>query len=261
MNTKSNTMIDLFYRELGEENSQPLIILHGVFGSSDNWLTLGKRLAEGYRVFLLDQRNHGQSSHDEEFTYQAMADDLKHFIQDKGLEHAYIIGHSMGGKVSMLFALQNPEMLERLMVVDIAPRAYPVHHEAILNGLQSIDLNSLKSRGQADKALAEYVPILGVRQFLLKNLYRKDKSTFAWRINLPVLARDIEKIGVEIEGKAFEKPTRFIRGLNSDYIQDQDQAHIQRLFPNSELVDFPKAGHWIHAEDPDGFYNTTVEFL
>lgn len=254
-------MTNLFYRELGEENDQALVILHGVFGSSDNWLTLGKRFAEHYHVFLVDQRNHGQSPHTDEFTYQAMADDLRDFIQDKGIESAYVIGHSMGGKVSMLFALQNPELLEKLMVVDIAPRAYPVHHHRILEGLQAIDLAEIKSRGQADKALAVYEPLLGVRQFLLKNLYRKDKNTFAWRINLPVIARDIEKISIAIEGEVFTKPTCFVRGLKSHYISDEDKSEIQRLFPHSSLVDFEKAGHWVHAEQPDEFYDEVIAFF
>ncbi len=253
-------MHNLFFRELGEEHEQALVILHGVFGSSDNWLTLGKRFAEHYHVYLVDQRNHGRSPHHDTFTYQAMADDLKEFLQAQEIYNPYIIGHSMGGKVSMLFALQNPERWEKLMVVDIAPRPYPVHHGKILEGLQAIDLSSLKSRRDADQQLAKFEPILGVRQFLLKNLYREDDG-FAWRINLPVIARDIEKISIEIEGEAVSKPTQFVRGLKSHYVSDEDKPHIQRLFPQSSFVDFPNAGHWIHAEKPDEFYEVVREFF
>ena len=253
-------MNSLFYRELGEENTQTLVILHGLFGSSDNWLTLGKRFAEHYHVYLVDQRNHGRSPHSDTFTYQAMANDLKAFLQEHDIRNPYIIGHSMGGKVAMLFALQNPEPWEKLMVVDIAPRPYPVHHGKILEGLESVDLPNLKSRRDADQQLSEFEPSLGVRQFLLKNLYRSDEG-FAWRINLPVIARDIEKVSEEIEGQPVAKPAQFVRGLKSHYISDEDKTPIRGLFPEATFIDFPEAGHWVHAENPNRFYEVVRGFF
>ena len=239
---------------------QPLVILHGVFGSADNWLTLGKRFAEDFEVHLLDQRNHGDSAHSEEFTYPAMAADLAEYLESNNLENPILVGHSMGGKVVMEFAMRYPEAFKKMVVVDIAPRSYPVHHGTILDGLSSIDLQAIKSRGEADKQLAKYIPELGVRQFLLKNLARDPEQGFSWKINLPVIKRDIEKIGVEIVGTPNQKPTLFIRGAQSKYVQDKDLPHIAQLFPNSTVETIDPAGHWVHAEQPDRVYSLIHEF-
>jgi pimeloyl-ACP methyl ester carboxylesterase len=252
--------MQLFYRRLGE--GKPLIILHGVFGNSDNWLTISKKIAERYDVFLLDQRNHGQSPHSEVFDYQSMTDDLLEFIETHQLEEPIIVGHSMGGKVAMNFALQNPQKVSRLVVVDIAPRAYPPHHDAILKGLKNMPLATLTSRKEADDQLALYVSELSTRQFLLKNLYRTEEGQFAWRINLPVIDRQMPVIlGSITSNTTFEKPTLFMGGELSKYIQPQDHEQIRALFPNVSIRFVKGAGHWVQAEKPEGFLEELFHFL
>lgn len=249
----------LNYKTFGE--GKPLIILHGVFGSLDNWLTVGKSLAEKFRVYLLDLRNHGDSFHDSEFTYEAMSKDLVNFIKENKIDNPVIIGHSMGGKVAMKFAVNNPDLFEKLIVVDISPRAYPPHHQKILSGLESIDLKTLKSRKEADDKLSEYIPELGVRQFLLKNLAREDGS-FKWKINLPIISKKIENVGEGLEDKLVsDKPTLFIRGEKSDYIKNSDNLSIIAIFPNSEIKTVKNAGHWVHAENPDAVIELVIDFI
>ncbi len=253
-------MKTLNYKKLGE--GKPVIIMHGVFGSLDNWLTVGKKLAENFGVYLLDLRNHGDSFHDEDFSYDAMAKDLVNFIEAEKIEDPIIIGHSMGGKVAMKFAVNSPSLFEKMIVVDIAPRAYPPHHQKILEGLKSIDLGSLKSRKDADDQLSEFIPALGVRQFLLKNLTRDENNQFRWKINLPVIDAKIENIGEGLEDKlASDKPTLFIRGEKSDYISNKDNISIVSFFPNSEIKTVKNAGHWVHAENPEELIQYVEEFI
>ena len=252
--------MDLFSRELGE--GSPLIILHGLFGTSDNWLTLAKRYAETYKVFLIDQRNHGASPHSNEFSYPAMANDLHHFIQQKGLSEVNIIGHSMGGKTAMEYALGHEHTISKLIVVDIAPKFYPVHHDKILQGLSSIDLESISSRKEADSILSKYVPESGIRAFLLKNLTRTEERKFAWKINLPIITKEIETVGAAMNSQLkFAKRALFVDGGKSDYITNGDEVLIGQMFPNSEIVTVSQAGHWVHAEKPDQFFEITMSFL
>jgi len=249
----------LFFRELGE--GRPLIILHGLFGSSDNWLTIAKQLADDYKVYSIDQRNHGNSLHSDQFDYPTMADDLHKFILENNIQNPVIIGHSMGGKVAMQFAVNQPDMWDKLIVVDIAPKSYPVHHDEILRGLNGLNLGQLESRGDADKQLAKYVPEIGVRQFLLKNLSR-DSDGFSWKINLPVLTRNIEIIGAGLDGKLnSKKPVLFINGANSGYIKESDFDLIRSHFPEAEIHTIKNAGHWVHAERPDDFMEVVTNFL
>lgn len=249
----------LNHKTFGE--GTPLIILHGVFGSLDNWLTVGKSLADKFKVYLLDLRNHGDSFHDSEFTYEAMSKDLVNFIKENKIDKPVIIGHSMGGKVAMKFAVNNPDLFRKLIVVDIAPRAYPPHHQKILSGLESIDLKVLKSRKEADDKLSEYIPELGVRQFLLKNLTR-DEGNFKWKINLPIISKKIENVGEGLEDQLVsDKPTLFIRGEKSDYIQNSDNISIISIFPNSEIKTVKNAGHWVHAENPDAVVELIIDFV
>lgn len=250
----------LYHREIGE--GKPLIILHGLFGSSDNWMSIAKELEGHFKMYLVDQRNHGQSPHSDEFNYTAMANDLNEFIEEHGIENPSILGHSMGGKTAMNFAINHADKWDKLIVVDIAPRAYPVHHDTILKGLKSIDVDNLKSRGEADKQLSEYVKDMGTRQFLLKNLARKSDGGFEWKINLPVIDKKIEAMGEGIEQQlAIEKDVLFIRGEKSDYIQDRDNILIVQLFPNSEVKTVKNAGHWVHAEQPKALLEMVTEFL
>ncbi|MGV3559154.1 alpha/beta fold hydrolase [Larkinella arboricola] len=252
----------LYYRQTGETGT-PIIILHGIFGSSDNWLTISKTIAEhNHRVFLVDQRNHGRSPRSEVFDYDAMAADLQEFITDHQLEKPVVIGHSMGGKTVMQFAMDYPGQFSRLVVVDIAPKFYPIHHAELIRGLKAIDLLNIKSRNEADEILSRYEPILPVRQFLLKNLYRTEDGQFDWRLNLPVIEQELHGIGGELRNvRIITEPTLFIRGGESPYIKDQDQAEIKRIFPNSTLATIEGAGHWVQAEKPTEFVEVLMSFL
>ena len=249
----------LFFRELG--SGQPLVILHGLFGASDNWMSIAKQLAENHKVYIVDQRNHGQSPKNEVFNYPVMAEDLNAFLEEHNISDPIIIGHSMGGKVAMQFAMNYPEKYQKLVVVDIAPKKYPVHHHQILEGLNSLPISTLKSRSEADKHLSQFVPELGVRQFLLKNLYRKDGG-FDWRINLPVITKNIEISGHSLENqKPNHVPTLFLGGKKSHYIQPEDHQQIQEVFQNVEIVMLEDAGHWVHAEKPQLFLEHLVAFI
>ena len=250
----------LFYRELGSGN--PIVILHGVFGSSDNWLTVSKGLAETNKVYLLDARNHGHSPKSDEFNYSVMADDLKEFLSDHAIEKSCLIGHSMGGKTVMKFASIYPFIPEKLVVVDISPRYYKRHHDSILDGLKSIDLPNLKSRQDADQQLSNFEPDFGVRQFLLKNLYRNEHNEFQWRINLPVIARNIDNVGEVLdENIIIKSPALFIRGEKSNYIKEDDENLIRKNFADVRIETIKDAGHWVQAEKPKEFLEAIRNFL
>lgn len=249
----------LNYKKLGE--GPALIILHGLFGSADNWLSIARELEKDFTLYLVDQRNHGDSPHHEEWNYKVMSDDLSELMEDENLSKAHFMGHSMGGKTVMNFAMLYPDKVEKLIVADIAPRAYPVHHQSILEGLNAVDLDNIKSRKEADDKLAEYVPIPTVRQFLLKNLGRKDQK-FVWKINLKVITEKIENVGDALDyDHTFDNPTMFMGGANSDYIQDTDRDDIEKYFPNSYIIHLKNAGHWLHAEQPDAVVKTVLAFL
>lgn len=249
----------LNYKKIGQ--GAPVIMLHGVFGSSDNLLSSAKALSEDFTVFILDQRNHGHSPHSENFTYQDMADDLLEFMDDQGLKSAALIGHSMGGKTVMHFAARHPERVSKLVVMDISPRYYKRHHDEILGGLNSIDPGNISSRTEADQVLAEYVAEPPVRQFLLKNLERENDA-FKWRINLPVITEKIDNVGEPLPEEAVVPvPTLFIKGENSGYIREKDLDLIKRQFPDSRLHSIQGAGHWLHAEKPAEFVNAVKRFL
>jgi pimeloyl-ACP methyl ester carboxylesterase len=249
----------LHHRILGE--GEPLFILHGLFGSADNWQTLGKKFAEDYQVYFVDQRNHGRSPHSDEFSYDLMVADFHELVTDLGLSKINIIGHSMGGKTAIGFAAKYPHLVDKMVVADIGHKQYPMHHDQILEGLNSLDLNLLKSRGQADKALAHYIEEIGVRQFLLKNLYWVEKGQLGWRINIPVLSDKIYDIIEEIKFDTIESETLFMRGGRSNYIVEADYPEIERKFPNSEIHTIEESGHWIHAEAPAEFYQNVMDFL
>ncbi|WP_338871173.1 alpha/beta fold hydrolase [Spirosoma sp. SC4-14] len=252
----------LFFRQTGE-TGPAIVILHGVFGSSDNWLTISKTIAaKGYRVFALDQRNHGQSPRADEHDYQVMASDLREFLIDQQLDKPILVGHSMGGKAVMQYAMLYPGTFYKLVVVDIAPKFYPVHHAELVRGLKAIDLASLKSRNDADAVLSQYEPIPTVRQFLLKNLYRNEQGQFAWRLNLPVIERELHGIGEELTNpQIVSDPTLFIRGSESPYILDDDIPTIKRIFPNAQIAVIQGAGHWVQAEKPVEFVDALLTFI
>ena len=251
----------LNYKELGE--GKPLVIVHGLFGSLDNWITHGKRFAElGYHVFLVDQRNHGRSPHSEEFTYEAMSSDLLEFINDHIKKPVSIIGHSMGGKTAMHFAKDHPDYIEKLIVVDIGPKYYPPHHESVISAFNAVDPATLSSRSEGDKIMLEYIKEPGVRMFLLKNLIRAESNNFSWKMNLPVITKNIEEVGKE-QSALGEIPVRtlFIHGGNSDYILRSDKPIIREQFTNCTFVEISGAGHWVHAEQSESFFLTAKTFL
>ena len=242
---------------------QPFVILHGFLGMSDNWKSLGSRFAEeGFGVHLIDQRNHGRSFHHEEFNYEVLVEDLKQYCDTHRLNNIILLGHSMGGKTAMLFAAKYPEMIKKLLVADISPRFYPVHHDAILEGLSSLDFSAIKSRSEADQQLSRYVPDFGTRQFLLKNLYWKDKEQLALRVNLEVLKENVSEVGEALPTHLkFDKDTLFLRGDRSEYIALSDEDIIKRHFPKAKIVTIKNAGHWLHAENPVDFFEAVINFI
>ncbi|TXD54012.1 MULTISPECIES: alpha/beta fold hydrolase [unclassified Polaribacter] len=245
---------------LGE--GKPLLILHGYFGSSDNWKTLGNQFAENYQVHLIDQRNHGRSFHADAFNYELLVDDLYAYIQDYKLESFYLIGHSMGGKTAMLFAVKYPDLVDKLIVVDISPKEYAQHHNAILAGLNSVDFTKQNSRGLVDKQVAKYIAEIGVRQFLLKNIYWKEKGLLAYRFNLKSLTENNPEVGKPLPtGTKFIKETLFLKGEKSGYIISSEHIIIDAHFPNHKIVEIKNAGHWLHAENPKDFYKEVDVFL
>jgi pimeloyl-ACP methyl ester carboxylesterase len=249
----------LNFKKVGE--GEPLVILHGLFGSLDNWMTLAKKLGNHFEVFVVDARNHGQSPHSDDFNYEVMADDLYEFLMEQHIVDPIILGHSMGGKTAMQFAMNYPNKLDKLIVADISPKSYPVHHTAILEGMLSLDLNVINTRKGADEELSKHIDDFSTRQFLLKNLYWIEKEKLAWRFNLPVINSQIEIIGQGLNNiEIFEKPSLFIRGKKSNYISENDFEPIQNIFPNTRIESM-NTGHWVHAENPTEFLQILSSFL
>lgn len=248
----------LHYRELGE--GKPLMILHGLFGFSDNWQSHAKSLAEYYRVILVDLRNHGRSDWSEEFSYELMAQDVFELVEHLQLEDLILVGHSMGGKVAMRFAQKYPDSLEKLVVVDIGVKEYPMHHEHILAGIHAVTLDNVSSRRMAADQLSEFIESNGIKQFLLKNLYWIHKGQLAWRMNVKVLEREMADILSAMPEVEVMTPTLFIRGELSNYILDEDISNLENLFPDSEIKTIESAGHWVHAEAPEEFLEALLSF-
>ena len=249
----------LHYKELGE--GKPLVILHGLFGTSDNWQTHAKKLGEYYRVILVDQRNHGHSPWSEDFTYEYLADDLERLIIHLGIDQFTLIGHSMGGKTAMYYSQKYPTRLEKMVIVDIGIKQYPMHHNEIIKGIKSLDLTTISSRSAAEQAMIPFVDSYGVRQFLLKNLYWVEKGKLAWRMNVDVLEREMEEILAPIPNIEVWTPTLFLRGAMSNYILDEDWDEIEEIFPDATLETIENAGHWVHSEQPDEFIEKVLGFI
>ncbi len=248
----------LHYRELGE--GEPLIILHGLFGYSDNWQTQAKKLAEYYHVILIDLRNHGHSDWSDEFSYDIMSEDVFELVQDLKLEDVILLGHSMGGKVAMRFAQQHEDLLEKLIIVDMGTKSYPMHHEHILAGIHAVTVDTIKARREAEEQMKAYIDSEGVLQFLLKNLYWKEKGKLAWRMNTAVLEREMPEILSALpQGEVFT-PTLFVRGELSNYILDEDFESLENQFLDSEFATIEGAGHWVHAEASSEFIETVLSF-
>ena len=253
--------MNLFFKKVG--SGRPLIILHGLFGMGDNWATLSRAYAEkGFEVFVPDLRNHGRSPHAVEFNYSSMAQDLSDFIAQHGLSKVSVIGHSMGGKVAMYFAALFPEQLEKLIIVDIGTKYYPPHHQSVFAAIHAVKPNELTSRKEAEAILRESLNEESTIQFLLKNLYWNEKEKLDWRFNLESIEKNIEEVGKEFPVDfQIQTPTLFISGQRSGYIKTEDHAEIKKNFSNVEFAVIPDAGHWVHAENPEDFFKTSLSFL
>lgn len=255
--------MDLYSKILGE--GKPLIILHGFLGMGDNWKTLGKQFSEeGFQVHLVDQRNHGRSFHDNDFSYEYMVEDLHHYASKHSLERFSLIGHSMGGKTAMLYACDYPEMIDKLIIADIGPKFYPQHHQPILDGLQYLidKPEALMSRKNADTYLSHHIKEAGVRMFLLKNLYWKQPGVLGLRMNLKALANNIEEVGKPLGAtKKFDGDTLFLKGQHSSYILPEDEKGVYHAFAKAQIKEIKGAGHWLHAENPKDFYQEVINFL
>ncbi len=240
----------------------PLLILHGLFGSLDNWQTISRQLGESYQVFALDLRNHGSSPHSDIFSYEDMAGDVREFMQTHGLARAHLLGHSLGGKTAMEFALRHPALVQKLIVADIAPKSYPPSHVPIFEALLSLDLKSFHDRREAAAALAPSIPNPAIRRFLLKSLTRDKFGALQWRLNLPAIYKSYAGLNQALEHRRiFNGPTLFLRGERSEYIKEEDSVLIHRLFPQARIITVMDAGHWIHADAPEAFLKLVLDFL
>jgi esterase len=253
------TNMQLHFKESGQ--GRPVILLHGLFGSLDNWYTVALRLAEEFRVFVPDQRNHGQSPHSAEMDYLLMAADVDRFLAAHGLDSALIIGHSMGGKTAMQLALHFPHRVEKLVVSDMAPRAYAPAYDKIFAALLALDLTKYENRSQIEEALAPEIPNQVLRRFLLKNLGRTPDGFF-WKIALRDIAENYWRLREPVAGnEPYTGPTLFVRGGKSDYLRAEDEPLIHEWFPAAQIKTIPEAGHWIHAEKPEEFLRVVLEFF
>jgi pimeloyl-ACP methyl ester carboxylesterase len=252
--------MQLHFKKSGQ--GRAVILLHGLFGSADNWHHIALRLAESFQVFAVDQRNHGQSPHSDEMNFPLMAADLEKFFTAQKIESAFVVGHSMGGKTAMRFALNFPQRVEKLVVADMAPRAYPPVYAQTIAAQLALDLPSFQTRQQIEDALAPEIPNLVLRRFLLKNLRRNADGKFFWKINLRGIGENYSQLGELVSGSVpFAKPTLFIRGSESNYILAEDEPLVRQLFPQSEIKTIAEAGHWLHADRPEEFLRLVTEFL
>jgi pimeloyl-ACP methyl ester carboxylesterase len=252
----------LFYRKYG--NGPPLVILHGLYGSSDNWVTIAKKLSDSFTVYLPDQRNHGQSPHNDIHDYNSMKEDLYELVNDLALKKFFLAGHSMGGKTAMSFALKWPEMLSGLLIADVSPftnesagdHTYS-HHSEILNAIIPIDLHKISTRGEVERILREKIPSEKERGLILKNLQRTSDNSFVWKLNSAILFKNLGKImeGVDRRTALTQRisgfPVIFLKGGQSDYIPEGDFRDIMKAFPAAEIIEVPGAGHWIQVDRPD----------
>lgn len=239
-----------------------LIIFHGLFGQLDNWNTHGRQFGEIYTTHLVDLRNHGRSFHSDDASIQAMVDDIVRYMDAQGVEKAHLLGHSLGGRVVINFAMLHPNRVDHLIVADMAPKAYLPHHNAIFKALSSVDFDQVNSRKDVEEILSQYIPEVGVRQFLLKNVYHAENGGYAFRFNLKALKEQYEQlVGQDLIDGVFDGPTLFLKGAKSDYILPEDEFIIKKRFPNATIQPIANAGHWLHAENPKDFIEAILSFL
>ncbi len=256
--------MDLSYKRYSE-SGHPLLVLHGLFGSQSNWGWHCKKLAESFQVIGVDLRNHGESPHAGEHNYQVMADDVKTLIKSLKVDSCFLLGHSMGGKVAMEVALSAPELVDKLLVVDIAPVQYTDKadgHLAVMAGMNALDLPTLKSRADAESRLAEYIEDEATRKFVVTNLTFNADTGFSWKLNLPVIEANYNRLREKPSiAASYEKPTLFVKGDLSKYIQAKHEAQILELFPNAGVKIIAEAGHWLHADKPQAFQKVAMDFF
>ncbi|WP_297986312.1 alpha/beta fold hydrolase [uncultured Chryseobacterium sp.] len=247
----------------GEEKSgTPLLVFHGLFGMLDNWASFGKEFGEYFPTHLIDLRNHGKSFHSEEMTHDDLAHDISHYMEHHGIEKSNLLGHSLGGKAVMQFAIKYPPKVEKLIVVDIAPKAYPPHHQGIIKALESVDFEKISTRQEVEEILKQYIPETSVIQFLAKNLYWTDDKKLAWRFNLKTLSEKYEQfVSNAIKYGVFSGETLFIAGEKSNYILPQDEFQIKQQFPHASIIKIKNAGHWVQAENPKDFNEAVKDFI
>lgn len=252
--------MQLHFTTLGA--GEPLLLLHGLLGSHQNLLPASRRFAEYFQVFAIDQRNHGHSPHHDEMNYALMADDIARFMDAHGLSKAHVLGHSMGGKAAMQFALSHGDRVRKLVIVDMAPKTYGPRFAKLLQALRELQPERFRTRQEADLALAPSVPEDSLRQFLLKNLMPDEQGGYKWRIHLEGIADNYDHLrqGIEAEG-TFTGQALFLLGGKSDYVTDADRPAIQELFPKATFKSIPGAGHWVHAEKPQEFADAVLNFL
>lgn len=252
----------LFYRHSG--SGSPVVILHGLFGLSDNWVTFARRLSESHSVYLPDLRNHGQSPHSNIFNFASLEEDVLEFVEELSLNDMVLMGHSLGGKTAMFFALHHPQLLKKLVVVDISLRRSPPspEHQELINAMLAVDFSSAVSRSDVERQLKPHVKSEKLRQFLLKNVYWRDRNKLDWRLNLTAINENLPGIfGGETDTGEYSGPALFVRGALSPYIRDEDIPEIEKKFPGAEVKTIAGAGHWVHADAPGEFYAIVKEFL
>jgi len=249
----------LFHKEFG--SGKPLIILHGLFGFSDNWQSHAKHLSSYYRVILFDLRNHGRSPWSNTHNYEVMAADVAESLKGLGVNQGNFIGHSMGGKILMHLALNDSSYIDKMIVVDMGIKSYPMHHQDVINAIQSVNLENITARSQVNEFLKPMLSDEGLRQFLLKNLYWKEKGVLAWRMNIEVLIDRMSDVLSALPAGEVVKETLFIRGGLSNYILDEDIDAIDNQFLNSNIITIDEAGHWVHSEAPEEFTQSILSFL
>ncbi len=255
--------VKLNYKQYSD-SGKALMVLHGLFGSQSNWGWHCKQLADSFAVYGLDMRNHGDSPHDPEMSYKVMAEDVRLLLSDLGIDSCYILGHSMGGKVAMQLAMTYPELIEKLIVVDIAPTNYAAGgegHLRVLQGMQALDLSAIESRKMAEAELAKFIEDADTLQFILTNLVREQSGTYRWRLNVDAIVEHYDAMRVAPEGDPFDKPTLFIKGEQSNYIRERNEAEIKALFPSASIAVVQDAGHWVHAENPQAVQELITDFL
>lgn len=252
-------MIQLNFKKTGQ--GEPIILLHGLFGSASNLGVVARALADNFTVYSVDLRNHGKSPHAEHMDYPTMADDVLHLMDDQSLSSTHLLGHSMGGKTAMQVALNHPQRVGKLIVADIAPVTYQHAHTFVLRGLTAVAEASVHSREQADDILAQHVADAGVRGFLLKSLTRTPQGDYAWQLNLDAIKANYDELAKGNSGVPFMGETLFIKGGQSDYLLLEHKDAVLALFPNAQLKVIDNAGHWLHAEQPKKFNNIVLRFL